>query len=136
MLTDVDTDHQQVKQQYLAYLRQMRWVLCAASANTQQLCPRVLGSSHGLQAATLTEALAQKLGMLVPGNWFIACLVCRPSCRACLAETDISQLEGKWRQLDVLWMDIRHPVQVHTRLRACAALDLPAPGGPWSSTLF
>ncbi|KAL4420317.1 hypothetical protein ABPG77_010222 [Micractinium sp. CCAP 211/92] len=55
VLTDVDTDHQQVKQQYLAYLRQMR---------------------------------------------------------ACLAETDISQLEGKWRQLDVLWMDIRHPVQV------------------------
>lgn len=55
VLTDVDTDHQQVKKQYLAYLGQMR---------------------------------------------------------ACLAETGISRLEGMWRQLDVLWMDIRHPVQV------------------------
>lgn len=55
VLTDVDTDHTAVKQQYLAYLRQYR---------------------------------------------------------QCLAETDVSKLEDTWRQLDVLWMQIRHPVQV------------------------
>ncbi|KAL4434437.1 hypothetical protein ABPG75_000878 [Micractinium tetrahymenae] len=55
VLTDVDTDHQEVKRQYLAYLGQYR---------------------------------------------------------GCLAETDVSQLEDKWRQLDILWMDICHPVQV------------------------
>lgn len=40
-------------------------------------------------------------------------LPCWPMhCRVCLAETDVSQLEERWAQLDRLWMAICHPVQV------------------------
>lgn len=33
-------------------------------------------------------------------------------CRACLAETDVEQLEPQWEKLDVLWMSVRHNIQV------------------------
>ncbi|KAK9831583.1 hypothetical protein WJX74_001220 [Apatococcus lobatus] len=32
--------------------------------------------------------------------------------RACLAETDVEQLEPQWHRLDELWMSVRHHIQV------------------------
>ena len=32
--------------------------------------------------------------------------------RACLAEMDVEQLDPQWERLDVLWMSVRHPIQV------------------------
>ena len=34
------------------------------------------------------------------------------TCRKCLAETDVDRLEDLWRELDELWMDIKHWIDI------------------------